>query len=391
MALHRAFGLATSTLLVALVTQVVVPTGANSPHMGDLTASQIAGSSTSAPAPTLGEVVPPSQPISPEYLPLVLGAVDSEAAALASRTTAGVVVGTVPTTSIARLPADSVPVSVNPPVVLAKPVEVGSMTTDPPGRGIAPAVRDESAEDDDVSVLELPSLLEASRALDRALVVEAVPNDPFACHDRAAELPLVDDAGAYDRNLIAQMTHTVFACVAAVAGMNTEQPSWTGGGRWEFEHLAEQVAAEAAVVSYCESVGYQRFALEGNNAWGYGGLFQMGSREMRTYGFRGASKFDPVDNAYAAATYFVRASRRGGRWAGWGPWAVVNTDYNDEVNDQVKVPVLPRFRSTDPDYGGRRGAELPEWAVDPWTYRVPAWQGCPITGRAWPASTLLDA
>ncbi len=226
-------------------------------------------------------------------------------------------------------------------------------------------------------------------ASDEALVVEPIPTDPFECHERADEMPLDDDNGAWNRNLIAQMTYTVFECVSSVAGFADRAPTssgWDAAGIWGFESLAQQVAAESVVVAYCESQAFAGFALTGNNPWGYGGLFQMGATEMRMFGFSGASKFDPVDNAYSAATYFVAMNRRGAGWGGWGPWAVVNTGYNDEVNDRVKVPVLPRFTSTDPAYRGRRGVELPAWAVDPWSFAVPAFNGCPTTGRPWPVA-----
>ncbi len=62
---------------------------------------------------------------------------------------------------------------------------------------------------------------------------------------------------------------------------------------------------------------------------------------------------------------------------------MVNTNFSDEVNDRVKVPVLPRFRSTDPAFRGVRGAELPAWAVNPWLAEVPAWNGCPHDDGRW--------
>lgn len=230
-------------------------------------------------------------------------------------------------------------------------------------------------------------------ASDEALVVQPIPDDPFECHERATEMPLVDANGGWSRNLIAQMTYTVFECVASVAGFADAPPTsgaWDAAGTWGFESLAQQVAAESVVVGYCESVAFSGSAITSNNPWGYGGVFQMGAQEMRLYGFAGASKFDPVDNVYSAATYFVAMNRRGAGWGGWGPWAVVNTNYNDEVNDRVKVPVLPRFTSTDPDYRGRRGAELPAWAVDPWSYVVPGFNGCPTTGGGWAPATAIE-
>ena len=244
-----------------------------------------------------------------------------------------------------------------------------------------------------VFAVDLGDVSTRAVASEEALLMEPIPSDPFECHERAAEMPLRDGGGGFDRNLIAQMTYTVFECVSSVAGFADSSPTtsgWDAAAIWGFETLALQVAAESVVVAYCESQAFAGFALTGDNPWGYGGLFQMGAREMRMFGFSGASKFDPVDNAYSAATYFVAMNRRGAGWGGWGPWAVVNTGYNDEVNDRVKVPVLPRFTSTDPAFRGRRGVELPAWAVDPWTYYVPGFNGCPTTGHPWPTAVLLD-
>lgn len=240
--------------------------------------------------------------------------------------------------------------------------------------------------------LDIGDVASRAEASDEALIVEPIPDDPWECQERGVEMPLVDVNGAWDRNLIAEMTYTMFECVTSVAGFADVVPTsdgWDAAGIWGFESLAQQVAAEAVVVGYCESQAFAGFALTSNNPWGYGGVFQMGATEMRRYGFSGASKFDPVDNVYSAATYFVAMNRRGAGWGGWGPWAVVNTGYNDEVNDRVKVPVLPRFTSTDPDYRGRRGTELPAWAVDPWSYSVPAFNGCPTTGGRWQEATLI--
>jgi hypothetical protein len=240
--------------------------------------------------------------------------------------------------------------------------------------------------------VELEGISQAAVATDEALVVEPIPTDPIECHQRGSQLPLKDENGAWDRNLIAQMTHTVFECVASVGGMASQPPTnegWDAAAIWGFDSLARQVAAESVVVGYCESQAFADFAITGNNPWGYGGVFQMGAKEMRLFGFPGASKFEPVDNVYSAATYFMSMVERGMGWGGWGPWAVVNTGYNDEVNDRVKVPVLPRFTSTDPAYRGRRGVELPAWAVDPWRYSVPGFNGCPTTGHPWPAAVEL--
>ena len=205
------------------------------------------------------------------------------------------------------------------------------------------------------------------------------------CRDRAREIDLTPN-GRWDRNAIAKMTSSLFECVLSLKGLDEVAPSrvrgWDGARVWGFESLAEQMAAEAVVVSYCESIGYQHRALTGSNGFGYAGLFQMGRTEMNRFG-AGGSRYDPVDNAYGAVNYlwYQYANRNG--WGGWSPWAVVNTNFDDEVNNRVKVPVLPRFASTDPDFRGRRGPELPAWAVDPWTNDVPAWNGCPHNGGRW--------
>jgi hypothetical protein len=212
---------------------------------------------------------------------------------------------------------------------------------------------------------------------------------------RIAKTSPIRAEGAFDRNLIAQMTYSVFECITGLAGLDsvapTAQRSWNGAEIWGFSSLAEQVAAEAIVVAYCESMGFSPHALTGSNGFGYAGLFQMGSREMARFGEPGSSRYDPVDNAIAAANYFTFQYRNRAGWGGWSPWAVVNTNFDDELNSQVRVPVLPRFASTDSEYRGRRGPELPAWAVDPWGWEVPHWRGtgCPFTGRSWPAASPL--
>ncbi len=211
-----------------------------------------------------------------------------------------------------------------------------------------------------------------------------VPSTPAECKERAREIDLTPN-GRWDRNAIARMTWSLFDCVLTVKGLHDVAPTrvrgWDGAALG-FESLAEQMASEAVVVAYCESIGYQHRALTGSNGFGYAGLFQMGQTEMRRFG-AGGSRYDPLDNAYAAVNYlwYQYANRNG--WGGWSPWAVVNTNFNDEVNDRVKVPVLPRFRSTDPEFSGRRGPELPAWAIDPWLNDVPSWNGCPTTGGRW--------
>lgn len=216
------------------------------------------------------------------------------------------------------------------------------------------------------------------------------PEDARACYLEARQF----DLAGLEQNAVARMISQLFTCMATVNGLGEREPSstrrWDGAAKWGFEHLAEQVGAEAVVVSYCESLGFSRSAVRGNNLFGYGGLFQMGSSEMRRFGGSGLSKFDPVDNAYAAANYFLYQYRAGAGWGGWSPWAVVNTNFDDDINNQVVIPILPRFGSTDESYRGRHGPELPDWAVDPWAYEVPSWGGCPFTGGRWPTARKLD-
>lgn len=224
--------------------------------------------------------------------------------------------------------------------------------------------------------------------------------DPPATQDNCIALAKtrpVEVDGTFERNLIAQMTHEVFECLASASGLDERPPTvlrrWNGAAIWGFGSLADQVAAESVVVAYCESEGFDRRALTRSNGFGYGGLFQMGRTEMRRFGEPGSDRFDPVDNAIAAANYFLFQYHNGAGWGGWSPWAVVNTNFNDEVNDRVKIPALPRFVSSDPAFQGRPGPELPAWAVDPWSWEVPDWSGtgCPYTGGKWPAARPLTA
>ena len=211
-----------------------------------------------------------------------------------------------------------------------------------------------------------------------------LPATPADCRDRAREIDLTPD-GHWDRNAIARMTWSLFDCVLTVHGLDDASPTLVrgfDGTAWGFESLAEQMAAEAVVVSYCESVGYRHDALTGGNGFGYAGLFQMGTTEMRKFG-AGGSRYDPVDNAFGAVNYVWSQFVNRDGYGGWSPWAVVNTGFDDEVNNRVKVPILPRFKSVDPEFHGRRGPDLPIWAVDPWTNDVPSWNGCPYNGGRW--------
>ena len=98
--------------------------------------------------------------------------------------------------------------------------------------------------------------------------VNAVPQQPTreSCIADAKSLPLIVD-GVYDRNLIAQMTHQVFECLTGVAGLDESAPTalrrWDAAKEWGFVSLSNQVASEAVVVAYCESVGFDPRALSG--------------------------------------------------------------------------------------------------------------------------------
>lgn len=222
------------------------------------------------------------------------------------------------------------------------------------------------------------------------------------CHTKGKTLPLRNRSGSYDRQLVAQAVWAMFQCVTANSGMATTPPkgnTWKAGSTtysWDpakfgFKNFAEQAAAEAVVVSYCESVGFSHTAITSPNKWGYAGVFQMGESEMKAFGPKSGDRMDAIDNIFGAARYFVSAFyNENSRWDGWRPWAVVNTDYKGP-NEHVKYPVVPRFPSTQPGYEGRQGPELPMWAVDPFTYEVPAFNGCPIgkNGGQWPQAIPL--
>ena len=128
-----------------------------------------------------------------------------------------------------------------------------------------------------------------------------------------------------------------------------------------FENLAQQVSSEAVVVAYCEST--LNFNSGGNGK--YQGLFQMGEAEVVKFGDN-TNRLDAINNIRAAARYFVASykNNHGKGWAGWGPWAVVNTNYH-ETNPNVLVPIIGRFKSTNPERLNQYGPDLPKWAIDP--------------------------
>ena len=168
-----------------------------------------------------------------------------------------------------------------------------------------------------------------------------------------------------DRQLLAAATYLIFSCLTREAGLEQMPPSAlaNGSGPPVFANKAQQVASEAVVVGFCES-GFNRQFVTENNRFGYGGVFQMGDAEMERFAPGGAAaKFVPVANIVGAARYYLYGHGRA-PWDGWGPWAVVNTDYGGS-NDAIKYPVLPRFPTTQPGYFGRAPGSLPGWALDP--------------------------
>lgn len=184
------------------------------------------------------------------------------------------------------------------------------------------------------------------------------PQDPL----RVGDILINPD----DRQTVAQATYTIFYCEARAAGLEAlpPTPSTNGTGPAVFTNKAQQVAAEAVVVGFCES-GFTRQNMSSNNPWGYGGVFQFGDSEPAKW-IPGGNKFDIAANITGAARYYL-AGHGKGRWDGWGPWAVVNTDYGGP-NSAVDYPILPRFTSTEPGFEGRRTAgSLPGWAIDPFT------------------------
>lgn len=186
-----------------------------------------------------------------------------------------------------------------------------------------------------------------------------------------------------DKRSVALAIKTVWLCELQANGFGSIAP--VDGPRYPasryFANLAEQVSSEALVVAYCES-GFN--AASGDK---YVGVFQMGELEMESYG-GGGSRVDALANIRAAARYFVASytNNQGRGWAGWGPWAVVNTNYW-ETNRGVLRPVIGRFPSTRPDTKGQYGPDLPNWAVDPAQFWSPQ-SGC---GKAYAGEPWLPA
>lgn len=180
---------------------------------------------------------------------------------------------------------------------------------------------------------------------------------------------------------MAMATHRIFYCHSKAAGLDTVAPTAlaNGAGPSPFRNKAEQIAAEAVVVGYCES-GYSAKNATSNNPYGYGGVFQFGNSETARW-IPGGNKFDPAANITGAARYFFYGYGKG-KWDGWGPWAIVNTDYGGP-NVGVKTPVVPRFPSTRGGWEGRYSpGPMPSFATNP-TQPISGSCSKAMTGQAW--------
>lgn len=183
-----------------------------------------------------------------------------------------------------------------------------------------------------------------------------------------------------DRQSVAYAVKRIFYCKTAAAGLTALAPlgdSAVYPANANYRNLAEQIAAEAVMIAYCES-GFTSV----RNSYGYTGIFQMGGHEFETFsgGLPAEMNFDPVANISAAAGYWLNGFinyNGGGHWGGWHPWAVVNTDY-DGPNDAVQLPIISRFSST--DYPGQySNGGIPNWAKAPEQF----WPPSPGCGAVW--------
>jgi hypothetical protein len=171
---------------------------------------------------------------------------------------------------------------------------------------------------------------------------------------------------------VAESIKKLWLCELEAAGFNSLSP--IEGPNYPaldyFENLAQQISSEAVVVSYCESGLNYNSGLTGK----YQGLFQMGEPEIIKYG-DSTDRIDPINNIRAAVRYFIASykNNHGKGWAGWGPWAVVNTNYSN-TNPNVLVPIIGRFKSTNPERLGQYASDLPRWAIDP----ISSWGKGPI-------------
>jgi hypothetical protein len=211
--------------------------------------------------------------------------------------------------------------------------------------------------------------------LDYGIVVVPLGAQPASCNT----LVPIDPT---NKQSVAIAIKTIFYCELSSAGLTAvapiEGPNYPAGKY--FSNLAEQVSSEAVLVAFCES-GLDVTAGEGGR---YVGLFQMGIDEINAYGGQGAPRTDARTNVTAAARYWL-AGWKTSKWGGWGPWAVVNTDFW-ETNRAVLRPAVGRFPSTHPSAEGKFGPDLPLWAVDPSKHWGPV-GGCgeyAYAGKTWP-------
>jgi hypothetical protein len=215
--------------------------------------------------------------------------------------------------------------------------------------------------------------------LDYGIVVVQLGTQPANCNSMTPIDPT-------NQQSVAIAVKTIFYCELAAKGLTSVAP--IDGPRYPaskyFKNLAEQVSSEAVLVAYCES-GLTPNSGDGSS---YVGVFQMGRNEMETFGGNAAARTDARLNITAAARYFLYGWERYGNtgWGGWGPWAVVNTDFW-ETNRAVLRPAIGRFASTHPSAEGEFGPDLPAWAIDP----TGSWGisgGCgeyAYAGKSWPA------
>ena len=214
--------------------------------------------------------------------------------------------------------------------------------------------------------------------LDYGIVVVPLSSTPANCNSM---VPI----DASSRQAVAIAVKTIFYCELAAKGLTAVGP--IDGPNYPaskyFNNLAEQVSSEAVLVAFCES-GLTPTSGDGSS---YVGVFQMGQNEMETFGGNSSARTDARLNITAAARYFLYGWERYGNtgWGGWGPWAVVNTDFW-ETNRSVLRPAVGRFPSTHPQAEGQYGPDLPSWAIDP----VNSWGlsgGCgdyAYAGKPWP-------
>lgn len=176
---------------------------------------------------------------------------------------------------------------------------------------------------------------------------------------------------------VAQAAWAVLFCKFSEVGYDKMPPSNGGNASLDlssFPSLAHQIAAEGVLVAACESGLSTRYIL-GENAYGYGGLFQFGDYEISTYGYLPGDPFKAktnIHNSIVATFEYAYRSRAQVPFSIWHPWAPVNTNYGGP-NVKVAFPVVPRFASTRAGYEGQFNPNgYPNWAVDPFSTGFPS-------------------